>query len=85
MDELTRARVDNLISLRQSLLMLLPVLIGGTIGLFFISGYTAARIVFAVLGIYFIIILARSLCGTIIEINQILYKKEKAEWKMWLK
>ncbi len=82
MDELTKTRVNNLISLRQSLLVLLPILTGGTIGLFFISGYNTARVILSAFGIYFIIVLARSLCSTITEINQILYNKENAKWKI---
>lgn len=80
MDELTKTRVENLISLRQSLLVLLPVLIGGTIGLIFIREYLAVRIVLGIFGAYFIFILAYSLSKTITEINQILYK-ENAGWK----
>ncbi len=59
MDELTKVRVKNLISLRQSLLVLLPILIGGTIGLIFIKEYAGIRVVLGIFGIYFIFILAR--------------------------
>ena len=77
MDELTKVRVNNLISLRQSLLMLLPILIGGTIGMFFIDGYVVIRIILIILGLYFTFVLLCTLYNTSTEINQCIYKGEK--------
>lgn len=80
MDEETKVKINNLISLRQSLLGLLPILVGGTVGMFFINGHVVARIALLFCGSFFIIVIAKSLIGTITEINQTIYHKE-TKWK----
>ncbi len=80
MDELTKVRVNNLISLRQSLLVLLPILIGGTIGMLFINGYNIARTVLFIIGSFYIIVMIKSLINTVTEINQCIYGKENKKW-----
>ncbi len=81
MDEETKVKINNLISLRQSLLGLLPILVGGTLGLLFINGHTILRIMLITLGSFFIIIIAKSLFGTITEINQSIYHRGETKWK----
>lgn len=77
MDEETKVKVRNLISLRQSLLGLLPILVGGTLGLLFIKGYFAIRIILFPLGFLLFTVLMKSLHSTICELNQYLYGKNK--------
>lgn len=73
MDELTKVRVNNLISLRQSLLVLLPVLIGGTVGMVFVNGHALLRIMLIILGVFFTGVMIFSLCKTITELNRCIY------------
>lgn len=77
MDELIKLRIKNLISLRQSLLMLLPILVGGVIGLFFMKENFLLRNILIGVGFFFFFILLTSLHGTIAEINRTLYKNNK--------
>lgn len=79
MNELIKTRVANLISLRQSLLGLLPILVGGTIGMFFINGRLPIRLAFISAGIIVFIVVMKGLRDTIIELNQYLYKNKRGQ------
>lgn len=77
MDELTKIKISNLISLRQSLLTLLPILIGGTIGVCFINEGFIFKNMLIVAGVFFSIVLIISPYKTIVELNAYLYKQNE--------
>ncbi len=81
MDEGVKVKINNLISLRQSLLNLLPILVGGTLGMFFIDGHNTLRITLIAFGILFTVVIAKGLIETITEINKTLYRKGGTKWK----
>ncbi len=81
MDEETKVKVTNLISLRQSLLNLLPILVGGTVGMAFVNDHIILRNILITTGSFFIAIIAKSLFDTITEINQTVYCKGDKKWK----
>ncbi len=68
MDELTKIKISNLISLRQSLLALLPILIGGTIGACFINEDFIFKNMLIIAGVFFSIVLIASLYKAIVEL-----------------
>jgi len=61
--EYTKMKVGSLISLRQSLMAVLTVLVGGVVGLSFMQN-SSVKTLYVILGWYFIIILLRSLYST---------------------
>ncbi len=75
MDELTKTKIDNLISLRQLIVQVLVVLIGGSIGLLFTANTLLKWGLFGIGAIY-VILLAKKLNKISNELTSYLYKKE---------
>jgi len=75
MDELTKTKIDNLISLRQLIVQVLVVLIGGSIGLLFTTN-TLLKWGLFVIGAIYVILLAKKLNKISNELKSYLYKKE---------
>ncbi len=75
MDELTKTKIDNLISLRQLIVQVLVVLIGGSIGLLFTAN-TLLKWGLFVIGAIYVILLAKKLNKISNELKSYLYKKE---------
>lgn len=68
-------KVKNLIALRTTLCNMIAVLAGGVMWLTFLDA-PKYRLLFVVIGVYFVCLFAISLIKTITELNTIIYKKK---------
>lgn len=76
-DKLTELKIQELISLRQLLTTTITILVGGTIGLIFISKFIIIRLILFVLGLYYTGLFVSNLKSTMSELNMLLKSEEK--------
>ena len=72
--EKIKIKTEHLVSLRQLLTQSLTILIGGLVGMYFTpnSTFKAAAII---AGMFYMVVLIKSLYSTIIELNKCIYKE----------
>lgn len=70
--EILKLKIKSLISLRTSLINTLTVLVGGTVGIYFLPAGSLAKIILIIVGIFYSLIFTFNLIATSNEINILL-------------
>jgi len=77
-EKLELKKVDELVALRTSIIHVLIVLVGGTIGLLFMANTSILKNVLVCLGIFYTCVLISNLGNITIKIDKLLsFRKEK--------
>ena len=70
--EILKLKVNSLISLRTSLINTLTVLVGGTVGVYFLPAGSVAKIILIIVGIFYSLVFSSNLISTSGEISNLL-------------
>lgn len=72
--EKIKIKSQHLVSLRQLLAQALTILIGGVVGIWFTPD-SIFKVVAMIVGLFYVIVLIKSLYLTIVELNKCIYKE----------
>lgn len=74
--DILKLKIKSLVSLRTSLINTLTILVGGTVGIYFLPAGSIAKIILVVVGIFYSLIFTFNLIATSNEINILLNNRK---------